>query len=70
MEQILSELQQARNRDASFDAILGSMCTVPHEIARKAYTMFIETNLGDHELFQGTKHLEEKAIEWVAQMLH
>ncbi|RLF41224.1 MAG: tyrosine decarboxylase MfnA [Thermoplasmata archaeon] len=70
MEQILSELQQARNRDAPFDAILGSMCTVPHEIARKAYAMFIETNLGDHELFQGTKHLEEKAIEWVAQMLH
>lgn len=70
MEKILSELEEARRRDAPFDTILGSMCTMPHEIAQRAYAMFMETNLGDHELFQGTKYLEEKAIEWVASLLH
>ncbi len=32
--------------------------------------MFMETNLGDHELFRGTKQLEEKAIQWMAHLLH
>ena len=66
----MKALEKAKQKDASFERILGSMCTVPHEMARKAYEMFIETNLGDYELFKGTKELEEKAIEWVAKLLH
>ena len=70
MEKIMEALKKAKKKDASFDKILGSMCTVPHEMARRAYEMFIETNLGDYELFKGVKELEEKAIEWVAKLLH
>ncbi len=67
---VMKELKNAKQKDADFNRIMGSMCTLPHEIARKAYEMFIETNLGDYELFKGTKELEEKAIEWVAKLLH
>ena len=67
---VFEKLKKAKEKDAKFEQILGSMCTMPHEVARKAYEMFIETNLGDYELFKGTKELEEKAIEWVAKLLH
>lgn len=67
---VIDALKKAKQEDIKFDKILGSMCTMPHEIAIKAYEMFIETNLGDYELFKGTKSLEEKAIEWVARLLH
>lgn len=70
LEEILNELRNAKQKDEKFDNILGSMCTMPHEIAIKAYEMFIETNLGDYELFRGTKELEDKAIEFVANLLH
>ncbi len=66
----MEALMRARKEDATYSQILGSMCTVPHDMAKKAYEMFIETNLGDYELFKGTKKLEEKAIEWVAKLLH
>jgi len=68
--EIIKELEEAKKMDASFENILGSMCTPPHEIAIKAYEMFIETNLGDYELFKGTKQIEDKAIKWVANFMH
>ena len=67
---VFEKLKKAKEKDAKFEQILGSMCTMPHEVAKKAYEMFIETNLGDYGLFKGTKELEEKAIEWVAKLLH
>jgi len=70
MEKVMEKLKKAKQKDATFDRILGSMCTDPHEIAKKAYEMFIETNLGDYELFKGTKELEDKAIEWIAKLMH
>ncbi len=70
MRDILNELEKIREKDAKYKQILGSMCTPPHKIAIEAYKMFIETNLGDYELFKGTKELEEKAIEWIANLFH
>jgi tyrosine decarboxylase/aspartate 1-decarboxylase len=70
MEAILQELKNVKQKDTMFDNILGSMCTIPHEIARKAYEMFIGTNLGDYKIFEGTKWLETKAIDWVAKLVH
>ena len=40
--------------------ILGSMCTMPHPLAIKAYQQFMDTNLGDPDLFPGTKKMEQK----------
>jgi len=70
MEDVMAFLQKAKEKDAKFERILGSMCTFPHEISIKAYEMFIETNLGDYELFKGTKEIEKKALEWVAKLFH
>ena len=55
--EILKELENFKNKDYSFSSgrILGSMCTQPHSIAKEAYIKFLETNLGDPELFQGKK---------------
>ncbi|MEM1513427.1 MAG: tyrosine decarboxylase MfnA [Candidatus Thermoplasmatota archaeon] len=67
---LFDELKKAKEKDAKFKNIMGSMCTLPHKFAKKAFQMFIETNLGDYELFSGTKEIEEKAISWVAKLMH
>lgn len=71
-KELMKEIEEARKKDFKFreSHILGSMCTSPHPIGKKIYAKFIETNLGDPELFPGTKELERKATEFVAKLLH
>ncbi len=71
-EKIFEELEKARSKDTTFSSgrILGSMCTLPHPVAVRAYRMFIETNMGDPELFPGTKGIEDEVIKMVGRMLH
>jgi len=71
-DKILSELDMLQQRDYSFSngRILGSMCTVPHPIAREAYVRFLETNLGDPELCPGTKEIESRFIVFISKLLH
>ena len=69
---ILNELEKLKQKDYSFSSgqILGSMCTSPHPIAKKAYLEFLETNLGDPELFPGTKEIESRLIDFISNLLH
>ena len=69
---ILKQLQNYKNKDFTFSSghILGSMCTQPHPIAKKAYLEFLETNLGDPELFPGTREIESKYISFVSNLLN
>ena len=69
---ILKELDILKTKDFSFSDghILGSMCTQPHPIAREAYLRFLETNLGDPNLFPGTKQIELKLLEFIKNLLH
>jgi tyrosine decarboxylase/aspartate 1-decarboxylase len=71
-EMILKELQKLQQRDFSFSSghILGSMCTLPHPIARETYMRFLETNLGDSELCPGTKEIEARFLQFIANLLH
>jgi tyrosine decarboxylase/aspartate 1-decarboxylase len=46
------------------------MCTQPHPIAKEAYLQFLETNLGDPELFPGTKKIESKLLDFVKELVH
>jgi len=71
-DMILQELDQYKTQDFTFASrhILGSMCTQPHPIAKKAYMKFLETNLGDPELFPGTKKIEEKFISFLSTLVH
>lgn len=72
MNDVAEELENAYDKDIGFHSgrILGSMCTSPHPVAKQAYIKFIESNLGDPELFKGSKELESKAINFVAELLH
>ncbi len=69
---ILKELDSFKKRDYSFSNghILGSMCTQPHPIAKEAYIKFLETNLGDPELFPGAKEIESKLIQFIKDLLN
>ena len=71
-QKIFAELKQYQQRDFSFSSghILGSMCTVPHPIAREAYKQFLETNLGDPELCPGTKDIESQYLAFISKLLH
>ncbi len=46
------------------------MCTTPHPLALKAHELFIETNLGDPGIFQGTKELEGLLLKILGEILH
>ena len=69
---IMKKLDTYRYKDYSFSdgRILGSMCTQPHPIAKETYMKFLETNLGDPELFSGTKEVELKLISFIANLLN
>jgi tyrosine decarboxylase/aspartate 1-decarboxylase len=70
--EILKEIQNYHDKDYSFSGgrILGSMCTQPHPIAKEAYIKFLETNLGDPELFPGTKEMEKQFLSFVKDLLN
>ncbi|MCG2826968.1 MAG: tyrosine decarboxylase MfnA [Thermoplasmatales archaeon] len=70
--QIMKELRNAYDENYHFKdgGILGSMCTKPHNIALKAHSMFIESNLGNPGLYPGTKKLEKKVIGMLGGFLH
>ena len=69
---ILAELKKALTMDQRYDdgKILCSMCTKPHPLAKKAYQMFFESNLGDPGLFSGSAQLEKEVINQIATLLH
>jgi len=69
---ILKELDRIRKKDFTYESghILGSMCTQPHPIAKQAYMKFLETNLGDPELFPGTKDIEKNLIDFISKLLN
>jgi tyrosine decarboxylase/aspartate 1-decarboxylase len=69
---VLAELKNMQRIDQHYDngKILCSMCTKPHPLAKKAYEMFFESNLGDSGLFPGTALLEKEVIQALATLLH
>jgi len=71
-QKIFEELTRLQQHDFCFSSgrILGSMCTVPHPIARDAYLQFLETNLGDPELCPGTKEIESRYLAFISRLLH
>lgn len=71
-QQIMQELEKAKNTDFHFSdgRILSSMYTTPHDIAKIAHSMFIETNLGNPGLYPGTKRLENEIIKMLGNLLH
>jgi len=71
-QDVLKELEKYRKKDFTFSSgrILGSMCTQPHPIAKKAYMRFLETNLGDPGLFPGSREIESKYVSFISDLLN
>ena len=71
-KEILNELQEFHKKDYQLNSgrILGSMCGQPHPIAKKAYEMYLETNLGDPGLFKGTREIEKRFIFFIQNLLN
>ena len=69
---ILKILDKYKNKDFTFSSgkIIGSMCTKPHEISTKAYIQFLDTNLGDPELFPGTNEIEIALKKYILKLLN
>lgn len=70
-DRVFQLLRNYKKRDMTHKSgrILGSMCTCPHEVGLKAYAMFLESNLGDPGLFQGTKTMEDEIIATLGELL-
>ena len=69
--EVFETLRNFKEQDMTYRSgkILGSMCTYPHEVGVKAYCMFLESNLGDPGLFQGTKTMENEVIAMFGNLL-
>jgi len=68
-EAVESLLQEKKLKDLSYERILSSMCTYPHEMAAYAHKMFLGSNLGDSGLFPGTKEMENKVVRMIGGLL-
>jgi len=68
-EAVESLLREKKQKDLSYERVLSSMCTYPHEIAAYAHKMFLESNLGDSGLFPGTKEMEGELIRMIGALL-
>ena len=68
---VLEELDSRLRNDFTYGSgrIIGSMCTCPHPLARKAYAMFIDRNLGDSGLFPAVVKLEKETVRMLGTLL-
>lgn len=69
-DELFSFLEGKKRDDKIHRYILSSMCTLPHPVAIRAHTLFMETNLGDPGLFPGTASLERLLIRRLGTLFH
>lgn len=71
-KEVCIRLDQAYAHDVRYDSgkILCSMCTNSHQVAKLAQELFVDSNLGDPGLFQGSIGLEKEAILELGSLLH
>lgn len=69
-EEIRNILNASKEQDLKYEHVLSSMCSYPHRIAVQAHMQFIESNMGDFGLFQGTYNLEKEVLSMLSHLLH
>ena len=71
-KKVIGELQRIHQLDKRYDEgkILCSMCTKPLPIARRAYQIYLNSNLGDPGLFPGSVLIEKEVINQLATLLN
>ncbi|MEF8873829.1 MAG: tyrosine decarboxylase MfnA [Candidatus Thermoplasmatota archaeon] len=72
IDELMEVIRSAEDKDVNFSSgkIFGSMCTEPLDIAKKVHSRFMESNLGNPGLYQGTKELEEDVHGAVASLIN
>ena len=72
VKDVLAELKNrsALNKRYSDGHILCSMCTEPQPIAKKAYQLFFDSNLGDQGLFPASAEIEREVVSQLSGLLH
>jgi tyrosine decarboxylase / aspartate 1-decarboxylase len=70
-EMVLETLSSRLDGDLSFsgESILGSMCTLPHEISSKVYHRYLDRNIGDPGLHPRLQKLEEDTVSMIGNLL-
>ncbi|MHA1606684.1 MAG: tyrosine decarboxylase MfnA [Candidatus Freyarchaeota archaeon] len=70
VEKVLEELESRLSLDMDYRSgrILGSMCTIPHPLARKIVSKYLEKNLGDPGLFPQTFQIEREVIKMLGSL--
>lgn len=68
---LLQKLKTKLQEDSTYSSgkVLSSMCTKPHNFARRVYMQCLEKNLGDPSLFPATAELEREAIQMLGALL-
>jgi len=69
-EEIFAFLSSKRRDDASQEYIMSSMCALPHPVAVRAHSLFMESNLGDPGLYGGTASIEQLLIRRLGSLFH
>jgi tyrosine decarboxylase/aspartate 1-decarboxylase len=69
-EEVFTFLAEKKAEDLAHCSILSSMCTLPHPVAARAHTLFLETNLGDPGLFPGTAEIEQRLVRLLGGLYH
>ncbi|MGQ4833584.1 MAG: tyrosine decarboxylase MfnA [Candidatus Asgardarchaeia archaeon] len=71
IQDILKEIRAILSRDITFSSghVIGSMCTMPHEVAKKIFIEYIDRNAGDLGISLGTAEIEKKVINWIAKQV-
>lgn len=69
-DELFSFLLSVKENDRRYQHVLSSMCTLPHPVAVRAMNLFIESNLGDPGLFEGTASLEVLLVERLGTLMH
>ncbi|NIO37247.1 tyrosine decarboxylase MfnA [Candidatus Bathyarchaeota archaeon] len=70
-DSVLKELEYRLKDDFTYASgrIIGSMCTIPHPLARKVYTRYLEKNIGDSGLFPAVDKLENETVTLIGELL-
>ncbi len=69
-DELFSFLLSVKENDRRYRHVLSSMCTLPHPVAVRAMNLFIESNLGDPGLFEGTASLEALLVNRLGSLMH
>ena len=68
--EIIRLLEKKLSQDYSYDSgyILGSMCSKPIDFGKEICMKYIDKNLGDPGLFQGTANIENELINEIGEL--